>query len=95
MDLRNKIIYFFDNNQIDSIEFPINSFKIKISKDKISIYDIKKRKQSGLNMTLPHTKHICTYTPLCFGLEQINKSKIIFNKITYDDIVENIEKVIN
>lgn len=95
MDLQNKINNFIDDKKINSIEFPIDSFKIKISKDKISIYDIKKKKQNGLNNSLPNTKHICTYSPLCFGLEQINKSGIIFNKITYNDIVDNIEKIIN
>ena len=94
MDLQYKIIKFLDNTQNEFIEFPMKSFVIKISKDKISIYDIKKIKQHGFNKMLPNTRHICSYSPLCFGLEQINKSGIIFNKIKYDDIVDNIEKIV-
>ena len=95
MELQKKITNYMDNNQIEKIEFVSNSIVIKISKDKISFYDIKKKKQYGLNKIFVNTKHICTYSPLCFGLEQISKSGIIFNKITYDDIVEHLEKIIH
>lgn len=94
MELHNKITNYMDDNKVENIEFVLNSIVIKISKDKISLYDTKKKKQYGLNKIFINTKHICTYSPLYFGLEQIGKSGIIFNKIAYDDIVEHIEKII-
>lgn len=95
MDLQNKISNYIDDQKIETIEFSINSTTVKISKEKISLFDIKKKKQKGLNNMCVNTKHICTYSPLCFGLEQINKCGIIFNKITYIDIVENLERIIH
>lgn len=94
MELQHRITDYINDHEIEMIEFRINSVIVKISKEKISLYDIKKKKQYGLNRIFVNTKHICTYSPLCFGLEQINKSGIIFNKISYDDIVGNIEKII-
>ena len=95
MSLHNKIVEYIHNSDNKIIEMDIQKYIIKISKDNISIYDKKKKfNKSEFNKIFKKTNHVCTYSPLHFGLEQICQSKVILNKLTYEEFIMNLSKII-